>query len=520
MDAIEGATTTASTRVRSTARVRRGSRLRRVVALLLAALTLVAVRPASASAADPWWTSSSAKWFDGLISYSSVINCPSMIFGSPYYENGVGAFASYAADPDNGRPAVGDTTFIKYSIYGMGMPCAGGTYFAPTFYLPAGMTFDTSLPITCTLFRNNVNNVVQSPSPGCPGWDKVFPAGGNAFKYFNNEGGDTGSLWGVVQGQHWTFQLPVKVSQPLSGAALQMHLTLADGNFNPNLLVEVPIYVFGAGQPPGVMYKQPSSVDVPGELYGVQSQFEAVVNRQGGSAGFQISTDPSFSTAVGSHFWNFAANPEWEGIRVTTGWNRAETAGSTLPDLQPGVTYYWRGVVALTGKPTMYGAPQQLRLKSGGGVDTSGTLTPGGSAAPGQPGSGNVGGATITPVPVPGTGGPTPSAPAATLAVTAPAKASAAKGVAVKVTCSAACAGKVRVVVSKKVAKQLRLRSVVLGTRRVSLKAGATTTVKVTLSKAARQAIARKGKAKAQVKVNVTSGGKALASQRAVTLKK
>lgn len=516
MDVLEAASTEG--------RRRRGSRLSRVVALLMTALALVAVRPAPASAADPWWTSPSAKWFDGLISYSSVINCPSMIFGSPYYENGVGAFASYAADPDSGRPAVGDTTFIKYSMYGMGMPCAGGTYFAPTYYLPAGMAFDTSLPITCTLFRNGVNNVVQSPSPGCPGWSNMSPAGGNAYKYFNNESGNAGSLWGVVQGQHWTFQIPVKVTQPLSGTALQMHLTLADGNFNPNLLVEVPIYVFGAGQPPGVMYKQPSSFDVPGELYSIQSQFEAVVNRQGGSAGFQISTNPNFTGTVGSHFWTFAPNPDWEGIRVTTGWDRSETAGSTLPDLQPGVTYYWRGVVSLTGKPTMYGAPQTLRIRTGGGVDTSGTLTPGGSASPGQPGSGNVGGATITPVPVPGPTPTTPSvpvpAPTASLALASPAKASAAKGVPVKVTCTAACTGKVSVVVSKKVAKQLRLKSVVLGTRKVSLAAAGATTVKVALSKAARKAIARKGKIKGLVKVSVSSGGKTLASQRSLTLKR
>src|SRR4051794_13948959 len=84
------------------------------VVAVVVGLVLVLLRPIPAQAAQ-WWESPTTQWYDGGISYSSVINCPSMIFGSPYYENGVGAFASYASDPDNARPAVGDTTWIKYS---------------------------------------------------------------------------------------------------------------------------------------------------------------------------------------------------------------------------------------------------------------------------------------------------------------------------------------------------------------------------------------------------------------------
>ena len=318
------------------------------------------------------------------------------------------------------------------------------------------MTFDTSQQITCNLYRNNANNHVTAPVPGCPGWSNVTQVGANTYKYFNNEGGDTGSMWGVAQGQNWNFILPVKVQQPLSGAPLQMHLTTADGNSNGTRLIEVPVYVFangGAGQPSGVMYQQPATIDQAGAKYGIESNYQAVVNHKTGVAKFEIGTDPALTSLIGTHqfAWNTTA---YSAINVGTGWDSTEAGSvSTLPNLQPGVTYYWRGVVTLTGQAPMSGAIQSFRLKPGGGVDTAGGLVPGQPSNPGAPGGGgDVGGGILLPVPVPAPTPPgapqpgTPSQPGVTpLAATlsAPAKASARKAIKVKVTCSSACASTV-----------------------------------------------------------------------------
>lgn len=497
-----------------------------LVATVLAALSLVVLRPAPAHAAD-WWESSTAQWYDGGISYSQVINCPSMIFGNPYYEYGIGAFASYAADPTNARPAVGDTTFIRYSVYGMGVPCAGGTYFTPTFYLPAGMTWDQSRPISCSLYRNGQNNNVTAPVPGCPNWEKMSSVGGSTYKYWNNESGNDGSLWGVVQGQHWTFQFPVKVNQTLSGQPLDIQLTTADGNSNPTVLLRTPIYVFAGGgsgstQPAMVMYEQPSTYDKAGK-YGVESRFQAITNDKAGTGRYEIGTDPNLSNIIGTDAFSWAAGQYGYGIDVTTAWDPAQTQPqNTLPLLQPGVTYYWRGVITLTGQAPVYGAIQSFKLKAGGGVDTSGTLTPGGTTDPGAPSTGgDVGGGVLTPVPTttPTPTGPTPTTPLAAPSVSAstPAKAKAKKGVKVQIACSAACAGKATLAVTKKQAKKLKLKSAVLGSAKVS--GSGTVTVTVKLSKKALKAVKKAGKAKASVSVDVTIGGTPVSTSRAVTLK-
>ena len=92
----------------------RGRRLVvRVVGTVMAAAGLVAVVPGPASAAEWWETSQTATWYDGQPTYSSVMNCFSVIQGSPYYEYGVGAYIGYLADPENLRPSVGDKTWIR-----------------------------------------------------------------------------------------------------------------------------------------------------------------------------------------------------------------------------------------------------------------------------------------------------------------------------------------------------------------------------------------------------------------------
>lgn len=100
-------------------RLHRHRLLVRAVGAVLAATGLVAVSPGPVHAAEWWETSSTAGWYDGQVSYSQVLNCFSVIQGSPYYEAGVGAYVGYLADPQSARPAAGDKGWIRFRVYGM-----------------------------------------------------------------------------------------------------------------------------------------------------------------------------------------------------------------------------------------------------------------------------------------------------------------------------------------------------------------------------------------------------------------
>lgn len=99
----------------------------------------------------------------------------------------------------------------------------------------SGVTFDTSQQIRCGYDGSGG----AAPQGNCPGWGNL--SGGS---YYNNQ--DSG-LWGVAQGHHWEFQFPVKATQPLSGATLQIAVKTIDGNNDATLNLQAPIYVFGPG---------------------------------------------------------------------------------------------------------------------------------------------------------------------------------------------------------------------------------------------------------------------------------
>ncbi|MBM7517222.1 Ig-like domain-containing protein [Nocardioides nitrophenolicus] len=362
------------------------TRTLRLLAVLVALLLGTGLlRPAPASADEP------GGWYDGGIKYTQVVNCFGLIQGTPYVEAGAGAYAGYWADPDSGVPAVGQTFWIHYAFYGMGNPCSGGTYFYPTISLPSGVTFDTSQQIRCGYDGSGG----AAPQGNCPGWGNL--SGGS---YYNNQ--DSG-LWGVAQGHHWEFQFPVKATQPLSGATLQIAVKTIDGNNDATLNLQAPIYVFGPGgtgqpgSPHQVLYDTPSTVTsaVGGDnstptRYGFYSSFQAITNNTSGTMGVQLSQDQVTgwtkgiacgSAACGSH----AATYLW------TDWDEPE-----FPALAPGATYYWRGFFTPTGGSPTYGAWQSFTVGASGSGASAGTGplgSTGGGAPGGLSGSSSLGGA-------------------------------------------------------------------------------------------------------------------------------
>jgi hypothetical protein len=202
------------------------------------------------------------------------------------------------------------------------------------------------------------------------------------------------------------------------------------------------------------------------------SEFQAVVNNRSGVARIEISTDPGMGSILGSDELPFNANQYGPSFGVATDW------GAPIPQLQTGVTYFWRGIVDPTGAELpVVGPVQSFQLKPGGGVvSNSATGTSSGGIGTG---SGGVSGGTITPVPQPQPPAPPapppppppppPPAPASTSVVATTAKAS--KGIKVTLACSGPCSAKASATVSKKIAKKLGVKSTTIGTAKASVAA-------------------------------------------------
>ncbi len=102
-------------------------------------LVLALALPAPAAAQ----TTPAPGWYDGLIQYSSITNCVSIIQGFPYQEYGVGTYVGFYGDPNNALPAPNTTYYVHVVIYGLGNSCSGMRAFVDVA-LPA----NTSLAIT------------------------------------------------------------------------------------------------------------------------------------------------------------------------------------------------------------------------------------------------------------------------------------------------------------------------------------------------------------------------------------
>lgn len=304
---------------------------RRLVAVLSTLLLGSAVLAAPAAADEP------GKYYDGAIGYSQVVNCPSIIWGSPYTEPGIGAYTGYYADPDSGVPAVGQPVYLHVVVSGLGFPCSGGTRLWPSIDLPAGVAPYPSAPIQCYYDG--------APMTGndCPSWGNFGGAGPNgSTRYVKNPGNAT-DTWGVAQGHTLEFLFPVVGSQVLTGAQARVFLETADGNENPTLRLTAPMYVFGsgAGAVPSVMYDKPStytSALLPGtgqpSRFGIVSEFMAVAHGQAGTAFLEIGRRSGayperVSLAIPAGYQSFRMWGDWDEPTVTT--------------LVPGRRYFWRG---------------------------------------------------------------------------------------------------------------------------------------------------------------------------------
>jgi hypothetical protein len=243
-----------------------------------------------------------AGWYDGLIQYSTIINCVSIITGYPYFESGAGTYVGYYANPSSGLPIPNSVYYVHIIIYGLGNACSG--MYA---YVDLGLPANTSLaisagnPVYC--FADGI------ASTGCP---QTLPASTYNPGLFKVPSTAVNETWPLPQGHNWEFQIPVTSTTTLSGSTLQAGIWMLDGNDSPWLNPTEGVYVFA---PPVVDNPVPvlSSIFPTGKWAG----------RPG-----------SILNVYGSHFIS-GSIVRWNGSnRVTTYVNSGQlTAAITTADL-------------------------------------------------------------------------------------------------------------------------------------------------------------------------------------------
>jgi hypothetical protein len=324
---------------------------------LVAGLLVGSAPPAAAD--DP------GQYYDGVIQYSEVQNCPSVIQGFPYFENGVGAYIGAYMDPDSGVPAVNQTFYIHVVAYGLGNPCAGQRV-VPGFNLPAGVTRDLSEDVLCA------NSLTPTPTP-CGAGTGYAQTGlyGAQYTFLS---GDTQNArtWGLPQGRYWEWLFPVKASGPVTSGQLQGRIKVLDGNFSPVLPPTSLLYVFAPSTPPppAVFYDTPSTMaspTMPGNggvgtkptAYGVWSHGTVFTNGAPGVVHLEFGTNANNLTRRPPS--GVAVNNTGTSWHIWTDWEE-EALG--FPALVPGTTYKWRLRFVPTAGPDVAGALQTFTMPS------------------------------------------------------------------------------------------------------------------------------------------------------------
>ena len=192
-------------------------------------------------------------WYDGLIQYTTITNCASIIQGYPYLEYGMGAYTGFALTRTT--PAHRQTSPITSTWYlaGLGNNCAGGT----RSYIDIGLPANTSLaisganPVVCVY-----DNVVQS---GCP---QSLPSSSLNPGYYNVPGDAThGNTWAIVQGHIFEVRIPVNPQPPSPTAPSMARIWAIDGENNGWLAPTEGVYVFSST--PSILYPSPPPLISP-----------------------------------------------------------------------------------------------------------------------------------------------------------------------------------------------------------------------------------------------------------------
>lgn len=335
------------------------------------------VSPASAdSGTDPFTLSQSGNelssgntqasiqslaWYDGLIQYSSILNCASIIGGFPYIEYGMGTYVGFIADPEAAAPGINQVYYVHVVVAGLGNSCAGQRAFIDV-QLPANtsLAITPSTPVHCFAGGNPI-----SPPSSCPQTLPASPFNPGAFAIYSPDAANN-YTWPMPQGAFWEFQIPVKSTTALTGSPFRANVLAMDGYDNPWLRPEIGVFVFSST--PTVIYPSPSTeiTQNPDLSYQYKSQAYIYTFNQTGTAYFDLGTSPGYY------------NLKTDAIPISnpgTAWYIWDDWVDPPFNLLPNTTYYWRARFLSSGGQTYLGAEQSFSTFSSGLV-TLGNGTP------------------------------------------------------------------------------------------------------------------------------------------------
>jgi predicted outer membrane repeat protein len=300
-----------------------------------------------------------AAWYDGMIQYSTVTNCVSIIQGLPYQENGVGTFVGFYADPNANLPSPNTTYYLHIYVAGLGNPCSGTRLYVETT-LPANtvITRDASHPIYCFY-----DGVQISPASSCPQTLPASTLNPGAYEIPSTDA-PHGYTWPLVQGHTLEFQIPVKSSTALTNSPFHANIWAIDGNSSPWLQPQQGVYVFSST--PVVLYPTPSTDSITStyaKSYGYIYSYDL-----DGTAYFDLGLDTAYNLAHDPVTIS-AGSPAW---LVWDDW----TPFILIPD----TLYHFRVRFAASNGQTYYGSDQTFRTLPDGritvGSGTSSSCTP------------------------------------------------------------------------------------------------------------------------------------------------
>jgi hypothetical protein len=270
---------------------------------------------------------SAAAWYDGLIQYSTITNCASIIFPPAYQEYGAATYVGFIADPNNSQPAPSAPYYAHVVIYGLGNSCSG-----MRAYIDLALPPNTSLAITPS---NKVycfyDGALLIPSD-CP---QVLPASTinpGAFQIPSSDGAHA-HTWPIPQGHNLEIQVPLVSSTALSNSPLQANVWMLDGNDSPTLRPHEGVYVFNSGSStPTIIYPSPSTITVTTTT--AHSQAYLYTNL-GGTGYFDLGTTASYGLVHEAVSISPGVRPGWPG---TTGGRRRCSPIRSITGASPSTT--------------------------------------------------------------------------------------------------------------------------------------------------------------------------------------
>jgi hypothetical protein len=316
--------------------------------ILLLAFVLARPLPAAAQSVP------APQWYDGMIQYSTITNCVSIIQGFPYQENGAAAYVGFYGDPNNAIPGPNQVYYVHVLVYGMGNSCSG-----QRFYVDVSLPANTSLAIDAT---NKVRCYADGAPLGANECAQSLPASSynpGAYALYSSDSAHA-YLWPLPQGHNWEFQIPVRSTTTLTNSPLVANVWVLDGNSSPWLRPQQGVYVFSST--PTIIYPSPSTTAIGTTT--AHSVANLYAYGQGGTGWFDLGTTTGYGYIT-------------ESVAISAGgssWQVWDDWGPS-PALVPDTLYHWRFRFQTSGGTWYYGADQTFRTLPDGRA-TVGTGAP------------------------------------------------------------------------------------------------------------------------------------------------